>query len=112
MGGSGAELSLLARFAIAMGLAILVPRAMERLRLPGVLGFIVAGVLLGPNVSGVIDPKAPTITLLAELGKLLFMFFVGFEIDLDEFNKSRNRALTFGALTFSSPSPAACCSGG
>src|SRR5262245_11272744 len=103
MGGSGGELSLLTRFAIAMGLAILVPRAMERLRLPGVLGFIVAGVLLGPNVSGVIDPHAPTITLLAELGKLLFMFFVGFEIDLDEFNKSRNRALTFGALTFLFP---------
>src|SRR5262245_18133591 len=31
------------------------------------------------------------------------MFFVGFEIDLDEFNKSRNHALTFGALTFLFP---------
>lgn len=41
--------------------------------------------------------------MLAELGKLLFMFFVGFEIELDEFKKSRNRSLTFGALTFLIP---------
>lgn len=97
------HLSLLARFALALGAAILLPKAMERLRLPPVLGFILAGILVGPNVSGIVPADGPVITLLAEIGKLLFMFFVGFEIDLEQFNRSRNRSLAFGATTFGAP---------
>src|SRR5262249_7628038 len=89
--------------ALAIGLAVVIPRLMERVRLPGVLGFIIAGILLGPNVAAAIDADGPIMTLFAELGKLLFMFFVGFEIELDEFNRSRNRSLAFGALTFLLP---------
>jgi len=97
------SLSPLAQFAITIGLFVLLPQAMERLRLPGVLGFIAAGVLLGPNVLALINPHSPVVALFAELGKLLFMFFVGFEIDLEEFGKSRNRSLTFGLVTFMLP---------
>ena len=97
------HISVLATFTIALGLSILLPKAMERLRLPAILGFILAGIVVGPTVLGVVRTDGPTITLLAEIGKLLFMFFVGFEINLDQFNKSRNRSLTFGALTFLLP---------
>jgi Kef-type K+ transport system membrane component KefB len=97
------HLSTLTKFAIGIGLAVLLPKLMERMRLPAVLGFIVAGVLIGPNVFGVVKPDGEVITLLSELGKLLFMFFVGFGIDLEEFNKARSRSLTFGALTFLLP---------
>jgi Kef-type K+ transport system membrane component KefB len=103
MEGIASHFSLLSRFALAIGAAVLLPKAMERVRLPGVLGFILAGILLGPNVLGAIKADGPTITLLAEVGKLLFMFFVGFEIDLDQFNKSRARSMGFGALTFLAP---------
>lgn len=103
MEGIAEHLSVLTKFAIAIGLSVLLPKAMERLRLPGVLGFIIAGVLVGPAFLNIIKPDGPVIGLLAELGKLLFMFFVGFEIDLAEFNKSRARSLTFGALTFLLP---------
>ena len=97
------HLSPLTKFAVAIGLSVLLPKGMERMRLPAVLGFIVAGVLIGPNAFGLIKADGPTITLLAELGKLLFMFFVGFEIDLAEFKKSRSRSAGFGALTFLFP---------
>jgi len=97
------NLSPLTKFAIAIGLAVLLPRLMERVRLPAVLGFIATGVVIGPNALGLIGQDGPVIGLLAELGKLLFIFFVGFEINLDEFKKSRNRSLAFGALTFSLP---------
>jgi Kef-type K+ transport system membrane component KefB len=60
-------------------------------------------VLVGPNAIGLISADGPLIALLADLGKLLLMFFVGFEIDLEEFKKSRNRSPTFGALTFLIP---------
>ena len=103
MDGFAAHLSPLTKFAVAIGCSVLLPKAMERLRLPAVLGFIIAGVLVGPHALGLVSPDGPTIGLLAELGKLLFMFFVGFEIDLEQFKKSRNRSLAFGTLTFLLP---------
>lgn len=97
------ELTAMAKFAIALLMTLLLPRLLERWRLPGVLGFIAAGVILGPAGVGMLKADGPAIELWAELGKLLFMFFVGFEIDLDEFNKVRRRAAAFGALTFAFP---------
>src|SRR5574337_7792 len=40
---------------------------------------------------------------LGELGLLFLMFIAGLEIDLDEFQRNRRPALTFGALTFTFP---------
>lgn len=97
------HLPILSKFALAFGLAILLPVLMKRLGLPSVLGFLAVGAFLGPAVTGVLDPEGDAIKLLAELGKLLFMFFVGFEIDLEEFKKTKNRAFGFGALTFLLP---------
>ncbi|RBP35352.1 Kef-type K+ transport system membrane component KefB [Roseimicrobium gellanilyticum] len=95
--------TILTTFAIAMTMVVLMPKLMERLRLPAILGFIIAGFLLGPAAMGLIKEDGPVIYLLAELGKLLFMFFVGFEIDLDDFKKTRTRSITFGVLTFILP---------
>src|SRR5687767_13084914 len=111
MDGFNAHISSLTQFAIAIGAAVLLPKAMERLGLPGVLGFIVAGILVGPNMLGLLSPDGAAINLLSELGKLLFMFFVGFEINLDEFKKSRDRSFVFGALTFSLPMAGGVCIG-
>src|SRR5689334_4168853 len=96
-------LSPLTRLAMGLLLVLILPKLMERIRLPGVLGFILAGVILGPGLTGVLDSESKTIGLWSELGKLLFMFFVGFEIDIDEFNKVRGKAIVFGTLTFSCP---------
>jgi CPA2 family monovalent cation:H+ antiporter-2 len=70
------HLPLLTRFALAFGLAILLPKLMTRIGLPPVLGFIAAGALLGPALAGVLDPEGAAIIMLSEVGKLLFMFFV------------------------------------
>lgn len=97
------DLTNLTRLAIGLLMVIFLPRLMERFRLPGVLGFILAGMILGPGLTGVLPSDGPSIELWAELGKLLFMFFVGFEIDLEQFNKVRGKAAIFGALTFTFP---------
>lgn len=101
------QLSMMTKFAIAMAMVLFLPRLMERIRIPGVLGYILAGIILGPNVTNVLHSDSDSIELWAELGKLLFMFFVGFEIDLEQFNKARNKAICFGALTFLFPFAAA-----
>jgi len=97
------QLSMMTRFAIAMAMVLFLPRLMERIRIPGVLGYILAGVVLGPNVTDILRSDSESIELWSELGKLLFMFFVGFEIDLEQFNKARNKAMCFGLFTFLFP---------
>jgi Kef-type K+ transport system membrane component KefB len=49
---------------------------------PAVLGELVAGVLIGPSVLGIIDPKNEVLHLLAEVGVVLLLFEIGLATDL------------------------------
>jgi Kef-type K+ transport system membrane component KefB len=93
----------LGRFALALALTLTLPRVMGKLRLPGPIGFIIAGIILGPHGLTIIDPQGPVINFFANLGKLLLMFLAGFEIDSTEFSRAYKKSLLFGALTFSFP---------
>ena len=80
---------LLADLAIIIVLARLLGAAARRIGQPPVLGEIVAGILLGPTiwgtaVTGTLFPPTliPPLTALADLGLVLFMFVVGYEVDL------------------------------
>lgn len=93
----------LGRFGVALLLTLTMPRVMHRIGLPGPIGFIIAGIILGPHGLTIIDPKGPVITFFADLGKLLLMFLAGFEIDSSEFSRAYKKSLLFGALTFAFP---------
>jgi len=56
------------------------------LRLPSVLGEVIAGIIIGPSVLGIIVPDA-TFYLLAEIGILLLLFEVGLETDVGQMLK-------------------------
>ncbi len=94
---------LIGRFALVFGLIVLLPRLAEKIKLPGVVGLICGGILLGPEILGLVNPKGSAFLLFSELGKLLLMFFAGFEINLSEFKKVGKRAGIFGFLTFIIP---------
>src|SRR3989304_9864778 len=49
---------------------------------PAVLGELVAGVLLGMSVGGLVDPKNEVLHVLAELGVVILLFEIGLETDL------------------------------
>jgi Kef-type K+ transport system membrane component KefB len=93
----------LGRFAFALALVAMVPFVARRLRLPTCVGFILVGVLVGPHVLGVVPQHAAIADFLADLGKLLLMFFVGLEIDLQQFARQKHRSVAFGLLTFALP---------
>lgn len=57
---------------------------MTRLRQPAVVGYILAGVILGPSVLGGIEDRE-NISFLAELGVLMLLFFIGMELNLRDF---------------------------
>lgn len=59
----------------------------ERIGQPAVLGELVAGVLLGGSVLGILDPHVEVIHLLAEIGVILLLFQIGLETNLGRFIK-------------------------
>jgi Kef-type K+ transport system membrane component KefB len=54
----------------------------ERAGQAAVVGELVAGVLLGPSLLGLVDPNLPTLHVLAEIGVVILLFHIGLETDL------------------------------
>jgi Kef-type K+ transport system membrane component KefB len=97
------DLPLLARFAFALTLLLTVPALCKRIRLPAVVGLLAAGVIFGPYGLHVGPKHNEVAEYFAEVGKLLLMFFAGLEIDVQQFQRTRNRSIIFGLATFLLP---------
>ena len=65
----------------------------ERIGQPAVVGELLAGVVLGPSVVGLVDPTLPSLHLIAEIGVVLLLFGIGLETDL-------KRLLSVGPAAF------------
>ncbi|BAY96688.1 sodium/hydrogen exchanger [Tolypothrix tenuis PCC 7101] len=99
---SFAETPIIA-FTILLAVIFTVPPIFERLKLPGLVGLLIAGVVLGQNGLKLLDSESDTIKLLSDIGKIYLMFVAGLEIDLEQFRKTKNRSIGFGTLTFLVP---------
>jgi Kef-type K+ transport system membrane component KefB len=97
------QLPLLVRCAIIMAIFLLVPPLCGRMRMPPVVGLLLAGVALGPSGLSALPRADPVAEFFSEIGKLLLMFFAGLEIDLSQFQRTGRRSLVFGLLTYSVP---------
>ncbi|WP_230470351.1 cation:proton antiporter [Lujinxingia vulgaris] len=89
-------------FAVVMLMLLVAPLAVRKMRLPEIIGLLLAGVIAGPNALGLLERDA-TFQLLGTVGLLYIMFTAGLEIDLNRFAKYRNHSLVFGVLTFLVP---------
>lgn len=89
-------------FTLLMLIVLVAPIVFRKIRVPGIVGLIVAGILVGPHGFGWLDENNG-IKLFSTAGMLYLMFLVGLELDLKEFKKNRDRSLVFGLLTFSIP---------
>ena len=90
-------------FTILLLVILTIPPIFEKFKLPGLVGLLVAGVILGSDGLGLLDAKTETMKLLSDIGKIYLMFVAGLEIDLEDFRKKKNRALVFGIATFALP---------
>jgi Kef-type K+ transport system membrane component KefB/mannitol/fructose-specific phosphotransferase system IIA component (Ntr-type)/nucleotide-binding universal stress UspA family protein len=88
--------------AISALIFLLAPMLMQPLRLPGLIGLILAGAIVGPNALNLLA-RSNTIILLGTVGLLYLMFMAGIEIDLNEFKRYRRRGAIFGGITFLLP---------
>lgn len=85
--------------AIVMLIILISPLVIKRLKIPGLVGIILSGTLVGPSVIGLLERDA-TIILLGTVGLLYLMFMAGLSLDLNQFNRLRNRSIVFGSLSF------------
>ncbi len=89
-------------FSIILAVILIAPILFTRMKLPGIIGIIVSGVIVGPSVLGLIETEG-SVTLLGQVGLLYIMFLAGLEINLNEFFKHKHRSLVFGIITFTIP---------
>src|SRR3954453_16369309 len=92
-------LPLMAKFAIGMALIVGIPLLFQRIKLPGVVGLLLGGIVFGPHGIEVFGPHPAVADFFSDLGKLLLMFFAGLEIDLAVLQRARNRSVVFGLTT-------------
>jgi Kef-type K+ transport system membrane component KefB/nucleotide-binding universal stress UspA family protein len=89
-------------FAVLVALVLAAPVLAERVRVPGTVGLVVAGMLIGPGGSGVLS-RTGAVSILAELGLLYLVFQVGLGLDLDALRSSRRAGMVVGGLVFVIP---------
>jgi Kef-type K+ transport system membrane component KefB len=89
-------------FSLILLIILLAPLLLKKLKIPGIIGLIISGVIFGPHGLNLIERNA-AVDLFSTIGLLYLMFIAGLELDLDTFKKTRNKSLTFGFLTFSIP---------
>lgn len=90
------NITLITTIAASLGLALIMGLIASRLKLPALVGYLLAGILLGPSTPGFVADAALS-AQLAEIGVILLMFGVGLHFAFDELIRVRRIALP-GAL--------------
>lgn len=90
-------------FAILLVVILAVPILFERLQLPGLVGLLASGVVLGPHGWNLLQTQSAMMTLLSDIGLVYLMFVAGLEIDIKQFRRTKNQSLGFGSLSFLVP---------
>jgi Kef-type K+ transport system membrane component KefB len=88
--------------ALTLLIILFSPLLFKRFRIPGIIGLIISGIIIGPHSLHIIE-STNSFELLSKTGLLYIMFLAGLEIDMHEFSQNRNKSFVFGALTFLIP---------
>jgi Kef-type K+ transport system membrane component KefB len=90
-------------FLVLFVVIVLGPLIIERFRVPGIIGLLLGGLLIGPHGLGIVGSGNTTIPDFGKIGLLYLMFVAGLELDLRLVNAHRRDTLIYSALTFSLP---------
>ncbi len=89
-------------FTLAIATFLIGPLVIKRVGLPGIVGIVLLGALLGPGGSGLVA-HSDGIILLGEVGLIYLLFTVGLELDLQGFSEDPQGAAVFGLASFFLP---------
>jgi len=91
------DIPILQDIVIILGLSVIIVLIFQRLKLPSVLGFLITGLVAGPNVLKLIH-NTHEIELIAEIGIIFLLFLIGIEFSLKTLFSLKKTVLFGGFL--------------
>lgn len=89
-------------FFLVLVIILFAPIIMGKLRIPHIIGMILAGVIVGEYGFNILE-RDSSFELFGKVGLLYIMFLAGLEMDMDDFKKNQTKGLVFGFWTFVIP---------
>jgi Kef-type K+ transport system membrane component KefB len=89
-------------FLVVLVIILFAPLLFNRIRVPHLVGMILAGVLVGENGLNILS-RDSSFELFGKVGLYYIMFLASLEMDLEGLKKNRTRGIVFGLLTFLIP---------
>ena len=90
------------KFLLILLIILAAPLLLNKLRIPHLLGLIIAGAIIGPHGFNLVL-RDSSIILSGTAGLLYIMFLAGLEIDMADFKRNSTKSLAFGMYTFLIP---------
>lgn len=94
-------------FSLILFIILLSPILLRRIRIPGIIGLILSGIIIGPKGLGIIGENTLAaegwVKLFSTIGLLYIMFMAGLELDLNQFRRYYKKSIAFGLFTFFIP---------
>lgn len=92
----------LLKFLIELIIILCIPLLLNKIKVPHLLGLIIAGAVIGPNGFNVLA-RDSSVVVIGTTGLLYIMFLAGLEIDMGDFKKNKWKSITFSIYTFIVP---------
>ena len=89
-------------FFVVLLVILFSPIVMGRLRIPHIIGMVLAGIVLGQYGLNILERDA-SFELFGSVGLYYIMFLAGLEMDMEGLKRNRSRVTAFGLLTFFTP---------
>ncbi|HLW15342.1 MAG TPA: cation:proton antiporter, partial [Flavobacteriaceae bacterium] len=90
-------------FSLILFIILIIPNILNRIKIPGIIGLIIAGIIIGPKGLNFFIEEDSFVEIFSTIGLLYIMFIAGLELDLNLFKANRNKSIAFGFLTFIIP---------
>lgn len=90
------------KFLLVLIIILAAPLLLNKIKVPHLLGLIIAGAVIGPNGFNVLA-RDSSIVVTGTTGLLYIMFLAGLEIDMGDFKKNKWKSLGYGAYAFIFP---------
>ena len=90
------------KFLLIMAIVLCTPLLLNRLKIPYLLGLIIAGAVIGPHGLNLVL-RDSSIILSGTAGMLYILFSAGLEMDMADFKRNSLRSIVFGLYTFIVP---------
>lgn len=91
------EISILREVVIMLGFSVLIIFLFQKIKAPTILGFLMAGILIGPSVLGLVK-ASHEVEIMAEIGIILLLFIIGIEFSLSMLSRIIKTVLIGGGL--------------